>query len=289
MTVSVTAYSSARPHVERAPGRLGRGGSRHERDSVRHALLRPRVRRDRRGRPRHVDHRPANRHLVPHARPGAGMGSPDGRDHLPLDGSFAAPRGRRRDARAARRRPRSVPDRARATCSRSRALAVVGEAATGADAVRASRELAPDVVVMDLNMPGISGVEATRQIAALAPLDPRGRADDLRPGRRRHGRDPRRRVRLPAQGLVDPRARRRHQRGRGRRVADLARTSRRRCSSACAPTSAAPEIAETIRAELSDRELEVLKLIANGKDNAADRAPSCTSARRRSRTTSRTS
>jgi NarL family two-component system response regulator LiaR len=33
-------------------------------------------------------------------------------------------------------------------------------------------------------------------------------------------------------------------------------------------TSTVPAIAETIRAELSDREIEVLKLIANGKDNA---------------------
>ena len=33
-------------------------------------------------------------------------------------------------------------------------------------------------------------------------------------------------------------------------------------------TTAAPEAAETIRSELSDREIQVLKLIANGKDNA---------------------
>jgi DNA-binding NarL/FixJ family response regulator len=35
---------------------------------------------------------------------------------------------------------------------------VVGEAADGAQAIRMVRELAPDVVVMDLNMPGMSGV-----------------------------------------------------------------------------------------------------------------------------------
>ena len=41
---------------------------------------------------------------------------------------------------------------------------VVGEASDGADAVRLAAELAPDVVVMDLNMPGMNGVEATRGI-----------------------------------------------------------------------------------------------------------------------------
>src|SRR5215204_6644469 len=47
---------------------------------------------------------------------------------------------------------------------------VVGEAETGTAAVKQVREVAPDVVVMDLNMPGISGVEATRQISMIAPL-----------------------------------------------------------------------------------------------------------------------
>src|ERR671939_1943272 len=47
---------------------------------------------------------------------------------------------------------------------------VVGEAAGGSEAVRIVSESAPDVVVMDLNMPGMTGVEATRQISALAPL-----------------------------------------------------------------------------------------------------------------------
>src|SRR5207248_6870010 len=47
---------------------------------------------------------------------------------------------------------------------------VVGEADTGTRALEQIRETAPEVVVMDLNMPGISGVEATRQIAMIAPL-----------------------------------------------------------------------------------------------------------------------
>src|SRR4029077_14053004 len=47
---------------------------------------------------------------------------------------------------------------------------VAGEGDNGTAALRAVRELAPDVVVMDLNMPGISGVEATRQISMIAPL-----------------------------------------------------------------------------------------------------------------------
>src|SRR5204862_6891611 len=47
---------------------------------------------------------------------------------------------------------------------------IVGEAASGAEAVKIVRELAPDVVVMDLNMPGMGGVDATRHITGIAPL-----------------------------------------------------------------------------------------------------------------------
>jgi DNA-binding NarL/FixJ family response regulator len=144
---------------------------------------------------------------------------------------------------------------------------IVGEADTGTRALEQIRETAPEVVVMDLNMPGISGVEATRQIAMIAPLTrvlvltisdqdadvmdailagacgyllKDSTIDELMAG-----------IAAAAQGesLVSP--------------AIAAKVLQR-----LRATSTSPREAETIRSELSEREIQVLKLIANGKDNA---------------------
>ncbi len=146
-------------------------------------------------------------------------------------------------------------------------LTVAGEASTGLEAVKLVRELAPDVVVMDLNMPGISGVEATHQVTSLAPLT---RVIVLTISDQDE--DVMNAIVAGACGYLL----------KDSSIPDLIRgiESAAIGESLISPhiaskvlqrvraTAADSEGAETIRAELSDREIEVLKLIANGKDNA---------------------
>jgi DNA-binding NarL/FixJ family response regulator len=144
---------------------------------------------------------------------------------------------------------------------------IVGEAGGGQEALRIVRELAPDVVVMDLNMPGMTGVEATRHITSFAPLtrvvmltisdQDSDVIDAILAGACGYL--------LKDSSIQDLMA--------GIRAASMG-------ESLISPTIAAkvlqrirasstqPQIESTIRAELSEREIDVLKLIANGKDNA---------------------
>ncbi len=143
---------------------------------------------------------------------------------------------------------------------------IVAEAATGAEALQHVRDAAPDVVVMDLNMPGMTGVEATRHISRDAPLtrvivltisdQEQDVMDAILAGACGY---------LLKDASIQDLMQRNPLGGR-RRVADLA-AHRGKVLQHVRATTAAPEAAATIRAELSDREIQVLKLIANGKDN----------------------
>jgi DNA-binding NarL/FixJ family response regulator len=144
---------------------------------------------------------------------------------------------------------------------------VVGEAGTGNEALRMVEELTPDVVVMDLNMPGMTGVEATRQIASVAPL-----ARVLVLTISDQDADVMDAILAGACGYLLKDA----------SIGDLMQGIRSASvgESLISPTIASkvlqrirassplPDIAARIQTQLSDREIEVLKLIANGRDNA---------------------
>ncbi|MBO0778174.1 MAG: response regulator transcription factor [Ktedonobacteraceae bacterium] len=144
-------------------------------------------------------------------------------------------------------------------------LVIVGEASTGEEALDLVTELAPDVVIMDLSMPGMGGIEAIRQIKKLSPhsqvvvltsfqedeyifptlkagalsyvmkdIQARDLADTIRKANR-------------SESILHPRV--------AARVVQELRGERKRTPNAFA--------------DLSEREMEVLRLIALGNTNAA--------------------
>ena len=79
-------------------------------------------------------------------------------------------------------------------------IEVVGEAEDGGKAVDEALRLRPDVVLMDVRMPNVDGIEATKRLAAHAGAPRVLGAHHLRPGRVRLRVAARGRRRLPAQG-----------------------------------------------------------------------------------------
>jgi NarL family two-component system response regulator LiaR len=143
-------------------------------------------------------------------------------------------------------------------------LTVIGEADSGEAAVRMAAELVPDVALMDLVMPGIGGVEATRQVKQVSPhtqiivltsyhedeyIFPALRAGALSYVLKDVGPDELAdTIRMAARGesVLHPRV--------AARVVQEVRGARRDTPN--------------LFTDLSDRELEVLRLIADGLSNA---------------------
>lgn len=141
-------------------------------------------------------------------------------------------------------------------------LEVVGEAASGADAIRLAREYGPDVILMDLVMEGMDGVETTRRIMEMMPdckvivLTSYVDDDKLYPV-----------IEAGAFSYL-------LKTSRASEIADAIRAAARG-QSVLEPQVAAkmmnrlrqPKRQAAVHEELTEREMEVLRLIAQGKSN----------------------
>jgi DNA-binding NarL/FixJ family response regulator len=146
-----------------------------------------------------------------------------------------------------------------------RNIQVAGQARDGAEAVELAERLAPDLVLMDLKMPGMNGIEATRQIRTKFPQvkvlvlttydDDEWLFDAVRAGAAGYllKDTPREKVVEAIRGTVD-----------GKSFVDPAVTGRLMQQVASGQEQPASLLLET----LTERELDVLRLVARGMNNA---------------------
>jgi DNA-binding NarL/FixJ family response regulator len=154
----------------------------------------------------------------------------------------------------------------RMLCTAAEDIEVVGEAENGQQAIALAERLLPDVLLMDLRMPGVDGVTATRRILAARPasrivvLTTFDDDEHLYPALEAGAcgflvKD------TPPEGLLD--GVRRAAAGENPFSPDVLRRVVRRAVAAGRPTAAS-----TVEARLTEREREVLALVATGESNA---------------------